>query len=171
MKTLIIDDERLARNELKRLLEPYHKIEIVGEAANAEEAHGLIEELEPELLFLDIQMPGKNGFELLTSIEGKAPDVIFTTAYDDYAIKAFEFNALDYLLKPIDTERLKDAIQRVEEDRDTQEESTDEKPERASRVLGRKRQGVCERRGKMLVREAGQNPAFRVDGQLRAAAF
>ena len=83
MKTLIVDDERLARNELKRLLEPYHKIEIVGEAANAEEALGMIEELQPELLFLDIQMPGKNGFELLTSIEGKAPDVIFTTAYDE----------------------------------------------------------------------------------------
>ena len=135
MKTLIIDDERLARNELKRLLEPYHKIEIVGEAANAEEALGLIEALQPELLFLDIQMPGKNGFELLTSIEGKAPDVIFTTAYDDYAIKAFEFNALDYLLKPIDGERLKDAIERVEEDRHIQEEGDEEKPERASRVL------------------------------------
>ena len=135
MKTLIIDDERLARNELKRLLEPYHKIEIVGEAANAEDALNLIKELEPELLFLDIQMPGKNGFELLTSIEGKSPDVIFTTAFDDYAIKAFEFNALDYLLKPIDSERLKDAIHRVEEDRDTHEESTEEKPERASRVL------------------------------------
>jgi len=136
MKTLIIDDERLARNELKRLLEPFHKIEIVGEAANAEEALTLIDELQPELLFLDIQMPGKNGFELLTSIEGKAPDVIFTTAYDDYAIKAFEFNALDYLLKPIDSERLKDAIQRVEEDRHIQGESnTDERPERASRVL------------------------------------
>lgn len=115
MKTLIVDDERLARNELKRLLEPYHKIEIVGEASNAEEALVIIEELQPELLFLDIQMPGKNGFELLTSIEGKAPDVIFTTAYDEYAIKAFEFNALDYLLKPIDSERLKDAINRVEE--------------------------------------------------------
>lgn len=136
MKTLIIDDERLARNELKRLLEPYHKIEIVGEAANAEEALHLIKELEPELLFLDIQMPGKNGFELLTSIEGKAPDVIFTTAYDDYAIKAFEFNALDYLLKPIDGERLKDAIQRVEEDQDTHEDSSEEKLERAGRVLG-----------------------------------
>ncbi len=136
MKTLIIDDERLARNELKRLLEPYHKIEIVGEAANAEEALSLIEQLQPELLFLDIQMPGKNGFELLTSIEGEAPDVIFTTAYDDYAIKAFEFNALDYLLKPIDGERLKEAIQRVEEDRHIHQESIEGKPERASRVLG-----------------------------------
>jgi two-component system LytT family response regulator len=115
MRTLIVDDERLARNELKRLLEPYTKIEIVAEAANAEEALKLIEELQPELLFLDIQMPGKNGFELLSSIEGKSPEVIFTTAYDEYAIKAFEYNALDYLLKPIDTERLKETIHRIEE--------------------------------------------------------
>jgi two-component system LytT family response regulator len=115
MRTLIVDDERLARNELKRLLEPYTKIEIVGEAANAEEALVMIEDLQPELLFLDIQMPGKNGFELLSSIEGKSPEVIFTTAYDEYAIKAFEFNALDYLLKPIDTDRLKETIHRIEE--------------------------------------------------------
>ncbi|MPR32343.1 LytR/AlgR family response regulator transcription factor [Salmonirosea aquatica] len=135
MKTLIVDDERLARNELKRLLEPYHKIEIVGEASNAEEALGMIDELQPELLFLDIQMPGKNGFELLTSIEGKAPDVIFTTAYDEYAIKAFEFNALDYLLKPIDQERLKDAINRVEENSAHHDESI-EHNERSDKKLG-----------------------------------
>ncbi len=115
MKTLIVDDERLARNELRRLLESHDRVEIVGEAANAEEALRLIDELEPELLFLDIQMPGKNGFELLSSIEGKSPDVIFTTAFDEYAIKAFEYNALDYLLKPIDADRLRDAIGRVEE--------------------------------------------------------
>ncbi|MEO6685194.1 MAG: response regulator [Dyadobacter sp.] len=115
MRTLIVDDERLARNELKRLLEPYTKIEIVGEAANAEEALVMIDDLQPELLFLDIQMPGKNGFELLSSIEGKSPEVIFTTAYDEYAIKAFEFNALDYLLKPIDSERLRETIHRIEE--------------------------------------------------------
>lgn len=137
MRTLIVDDERLARNELKRLLEPYHKIEIVGEAANAEEALGLIEELQPELLFLDIQMPGKNGFELLTSIEGKSPEVVFTTAYDEYALKAFEFNALDYLLKPIDTDRLKEAINRVEENQALHEESqaapTDH---RSEKILG-----------------------------------
>ncbi len=135
MKTLIIDDERLARNELRRMLEPYHKIEIVGEAANAEEALGLIEELQPELLFLDIQMPGKNGFELLTSIEGKAPDIIFTTAYDEYALKAFEFNALDYLLKPIDDNRLREAINRVEENISLPEETTHEESERATKVL------------------------------------
>jgi two-component system LytT family response regulator len=107
MKTLIVDDERLARNELR--------IEIVGEAANSEEALEKIDQLGPELLFLDIQMPGKNGFELLSSIEGNVPDVIFTTAYDEYALKAFEFNALDYLLKPIDSTRLAEAINKVED--------------------------------------------------------
>lgn len=135
MRTLIVDDERLARNELKRLLEPYTKIEIVGEAANAEEALKLIEEQQPELLFLDIQMPGKNGFELLSSIEGKSPEVIFTTAFDEYAIKAFEFNALDYLLKPIDTERLKETIHRIEENQ-AQPEAPTHASERAEKVLG-----------------------------------
>lgn len=121
MKTLIIDDERLARNELRRLLDNFPKIQIVGEAANADEALPMIEELEPDLLFLDIQMPGKNGFELLQAIEGKTPEVIFTTAFDEYALKAFEFNALDYLLKPVELARLSEAIHRVEEERHTTE--------------------------------------------------
>jgi len=116
MKALIIDDERLARNELRRLLENFPKIEVIGEAANADEAINLIDELSPDLLFLDIQMPGKNGFQLLEAIEGKVPEVIFTTAYDEYALKAFEFNALDYLMKPVDIQRLAEAIQRVEEE-------------------------------------------------------
>jgi two-component system LytT family response regulator len=115
MKTLLVDDERLARNELRRLLEAFPRIEIVGEAANSEEALEKIDQLGPELLFLDIQMPGKNGFELLSSIEGNVPDVIFTTAYDEYALKAFEFNALDYLLKPIEPARLAEAINKVED--------------------------------------------------------
>jgi two-component system, LytTR family, response regulator len=134
MRTLIVDDERLARNELKRLLEPYTKIEIVGEAANADEALAMIDELQPELLFLDIQMPGRNGFELLSAIEGKTPEVIFTTAFDEYAIKAFEFNALDYLLKPIDTERLKDTIHRIEENQ-AHPEVLQPGGERAEKVL------------------------------------
>jgi len=123
MKTIIVDDERLARNELRRLLDNFPKIEIIGEAANADEALKLIDELEPELLFLDIQMPGKNGFELLTAIEGKIPEVIFTTAYDEYALKAFEFNALDYLLKPIELNRLSEAINRIEEEHHHQSET------------------------------------------------
>ncbi len=122
MKALIIDDERLARIELKRLLENFPKIEVIGEAANTDEALDMIDELSPDLLFLDIQMPGKNGFQLLESIEGKVPEVIFTTAYDEYALKAFEFNALDYLMKPIDIARLSEAIQRVEEERIGEEE-------------------------------------------------
>lgn len=135
MRTIIVDDERLARNELKRLLEIHPKIEIVGEAANADEALELIDQLQPELLFLDIQMPGKNGFELLSSIEGKTPEVIFTTAYDEYAIKAFEFNALDYLLKPIEAERLGDAINRIEENQSPNEDG-DRDGARSEKVLG-----------------------------------
>ncbi len=115
IKAIIIDDERLARNELKRLLESFPKIEVVGEASNAEEAVKIIDQLHPDLLFLDIQMPGKTGFDLLTALETGVPEVIFTTAYDEYALKAFEFNALDYLLKPIDPQRLAEAIRKVEE--------------------------------------------------------
>ncbi|MFT6880419.1 MAG: two-component system LytT family response regulator [Arcticibacterium sp.] len=114
MRAIIIDDERLARNELKRLLEEFPRIDIVGEAANAEEAIPLIEEMNPDLLFLDIQMPGKNGFELLEALEDKVPEVIFTTAYDEYALKAFEYNALDYIMKPIDSPRLAEAIMKIE---------------------------------------------------------
>jgi two-component system, LytTR family, response regulator len=112
MKTLIVDDERLARSEMRRLLKPFSEIAIVGEAANAEQARALIAALNPNLLFLDIQMPGQNGFELLASLD-RVPAVIFTTAYDDYALKAFEVNALDYLLKPIDPRRLAAAINKV----------------------------------------------------------
>ena len=113
MKALIVDDERLARKELLSLLEEHKEIEIVGEAANADEAIEKIDELKPDLLFLDIQMPGKTGFELLEMLDS-APRVIFTTAYDEFAIKAFDVNALDYLLKPIQHERLAEAIQKLE---------------------------------------------------------
>ncbi len=112
MKALVIDDERLARKELINLLAEYKDIEIVGEAVNAEEAEELIDQLMPDLIFLDIQMPGKTGFELLETLE-KTPKVIFTTAYDEYALKAFEFNALDYLLKPIEPKRLGDSIEKI----------------------------------------------------------
>ncbi len=112
MKALIIDDERLARKELTNLLQEYPEIEIVGEAVNAEDAEEKISLLNPDLLFLDIQMPGKTGFELLQSLE-TVPDVIFTTAYDEYALKAFDFNALDYLLKPIEPDRLKEGITKL----------------------------------------------------------
>lgn len=135
MKALLVDDERLARNELRRLLDNFPKINIVGEAANAEEATQLIDELQPDLLFLDIQMPGKNGFELLQSLEGHVPEVIFTTAYDEYAIKAFEFNALDYLLKPVEQHRLAEAIQRVEEELSHHEQDKKAKEEGHGKAL------------------------------------
>lgn len=114
MKALIIDDERLARTELRRLLEPFKEIEIVGEAVNANEAFEKIAKLNPDLIFLDIQMPGKSGFDMLEELD-KVPKVIFTTAYDEYALKAFEYNALDYLLKPIETKRLEEAIRKIVE--------------------------------------------------------
>ncbi len=112
MKALIIDDERLARVELRRLLSPYKEINIVGEAVNAEDALNKISELNPELIFLDIQMPGKNGFELLEELDS-VPTVIFTTAYDEYALKAFEYNAMDYLLKPIEPKRLEETVKKI----------------------------------------------------------
>jgi len=109
---IIIDDERLARNELKKMLSLHPEIEIIGEAANADEGLILINELSPDLILLDVQMPVKTGFDLLQELE-KLPTVIFTTAYDEYAIRAFEVNALDYLLKPIDPKRLSDAVQKL----------------------------------------------------------
>lgn len=114
MKAVIVDDERLARNALKTLLAEFKEIEIVGEYDNADDALEGIPKDKADLLFLDIQMPGKNGFELLQELD-KAPIVIFTTAYDEYAIKAFEVNALDYLLKPIEEDRLKNTIELVRE--------------------------------------------------------
>src|SRR5712672_1854236 len=112
MKALLIDDERLARTELRRLLEKHPVIEIVGEARDSEEALAQIARLEPELLFLDIQMPGATGFELLEKLD-RVPLVIFTTAYDEYALKAFEVSALDYLLKPVAPERLAQALAKI----------------------------------------------------------
>lgn len=113
IKSIIIDDERLARNELKKILQEFPEIDILEEAVNVPDAVDKIEELRPELIFLDIQMPGnKTGFDLLELLT-YTPKVIFTTAYNEYAIKAFEYNALDYLLKPIDSKRLGDAIQKV----------------------------------------------------------
>ncbi|HUQ64644.1 MAG TPA: LytTR family transcriptional regulator DNA-binding domain-containing protein [Flavitalea sp.] len=117
IKAIIIDDERLARNELKKLLADFPEIEVVGEAANANEGIEKIDNLAPELIFLDIQMPGKTGFEMLAEMD-RTPNVIFTTAYDEYALKAFEVNALDYLLKPIETKRLADAIQKIHNHQD-----------------------------------------------------
>jgi two-component system LytT family response regulator len=112
MKAIIIDDERLARTELRKLLQDFPEIEVVDEASNAEEGIQKIENHNPDLVFLDIQMPGKTGFDLLSELD-HSPQVIFTTAYDEYALKAFEVNALDYLLKPVEPRRLADAVEKL----------------------------------------------------------
>ena len=127
MKALIVDDERLARTELRRLLNPFKDINVVGEAINAEDALAKITELNPDLIFLDIQMPGKNGFEMLEELDS-VPTVVFTTAYDEYALKAFEFNAMDYLLKPIEPKRLEDTVKRLLEKNKKQQIDADQTP-------------------------------------------
>jgi len=113
-RAIIIDDERLARNELKKLLMDYPEVEVVAEAANASEGIEKVESFQPDLIFLDIQMPGKTGFDMLAELD-RSPHVIFTTAYDEYALKAFEVNALDYLLKPVEPKRLADALHKLDQ--------------------------------------------------------
>src|SRR6478736_3880502 len=114
MKTtcLIIDDEKLARDLLHEYLEPFSEIEVIGECTKGNEAVEKINKLKPDLIFLDVQMPGMTGFDVLEDIDHE-PYVIFTTAYDQYAIKAFEKNAVDYLLKPLDQERFRLAVNRA----------------------------------------------------------
>jgi two-component system LytT family response regulator len=113
LRALLVDDEALARSLLKELLANRPEVEVVGEAANGFEAVKLAAELAPDLLFLDIQMPKLSGFEVLELLGDDAPAVVFVTAYDEYALKAFEVHAVDYLLKPVDPERLEQAIRRV----------------------------------------------------------
>jgi two-component system LytT family response regulator len=115
LKSIIVDDEELAREDLKALLKNFNDIEIVGEAETVEEVKSLIQNFNPDLIFLDIQMPGKSGFEMLEEIQTEAK-IIFVTAYDEFAIRAFEVNAKDYLLKPVNKERLSQAIERVKLD-------------------------------------------------------
>ncbi|MYM25940.1 response regulator [Duganella sp. FT135W] len=111
MRALLIDDERLARAELRRLLTAHPEVEIIGEAVNAADGVQQILALKPDLIFLDVQMPGGSGFDMLAALE-EAPEVIFTTAFDQYALQAFEVNALDYLQKPIQAARMASALQR-----------------------------------------------------------
>ncbi len=113
MRALIVDDEPLARRELRRLLAPFAWVEIVGEASDVEEARERVESLLPDVVFLDVQMPGGTGFDLLTQLD-RVPRVVFTTAYDHYAVKAFEVSALDYLLKPVEPERLAAAVVKLQ---------------------------------------------------------
>lgn len=129
MNALLIDDERLARNELRRLLAAFPDIVITDEATNAAQAREKIAATSPDLIFLDVQMPGETGMDLLASLEPPVPQVIFTTAFDEFAVKAFELNALDYLLKPVDPVRLASAIERLrEKSTDAANASAREKP-------------------------------------------
>jgi len=118
IRTLIVDDERLAREKVRMLLAADHEIEIVGESANAAEAIAAIKKEKPDLVLLDIGLPGENGFDVLRKLKGqKLPSIIFITAHDEYAVKAFEVAAVDYVLKPIDRKRFAEAMRRVK-DRD-----------------------------------------------------
>src|SRR5512140_486059 len=114
LRAVIVDDERLARADLRSMLADLEKVEVVGEAANITEAVELIGRANPDLVFLDIQMPGESGFDLLEKVDLRAR-VVFVTAFDEYAIRAFEVNAVDYLLKPVNPKRLSAAIERVEQ--------------------------------------------------------
>ncbi len=136
MKVVIVDDERLSREELKKLLKNYPDVEILAECVNAEEGKKKIEELKPDLVFLDIEMPDKTGFDMLNEINA-IPDVVFISAYDEYAIKAFEFQALDYLLKPIDSQRLAECIKKyqIKEEKENQIATKTGKLDKDARVF------------------------------------
>lgn len=114
ISAVIVEDSRLARNELKELIKDYPNINLLGEAENVDDGIELISKTKPDLLFLDINMPEKDGFQLLEELD-EAPMVIFTTAFDEYAIKSFEYNALDYLMKPINSKRFETALNKITE--------------------------------------------------------
>lgn len=137
MKAIVIDDERLAREELKKLLKDYHEIEVIDEAKNPEEAIEKIKQLKPDLIFLDIQMPGMTGFDMLKKLD-EIPQVVFVTAYDEYAMKAFEVNAMDYILKPVEPARLDETVRKLLSNKESDFQSTAKTPklDRSNRTLG-----------------------------------
>lgn len=139
LKVLIVDDERLARAELRTLLAPFPNVEICGEAANARQALRLVNECRPLLIFLDVEMPGQSGFDFLESLAPPHPEVIFTTAFDEFALRAFEVNALDYLVKPIHPKRLRAALEKVRDRAATAEDkagTANRNPVAAGGMLG-----------------------------------
>lgn len=151
LKALIVDDEELARRGLEIRLADYADIEICGQARNGREALVAVREQTPDLMFLDVQMPGMDGFEVLRKLSGRdMPEVIFVTAYDEFALKAFDANALDYLLKPINDDRLREAIERARK-------HTDEKhaEEHRNKLL----KFVCELTGRELTLESALKAA------------
>jgi len=123
IRTVIVEDSRLARNELKELIKLHEDLELIGEAENVDDGVELIESEAPDLLFLDINMPEKDGFDLLEMLD-EVPITVFTTAYDEYAIKSFEYNALDYLLKPVSNKRFDMALEKVRDKMKSKEEAS-----------------------------------------------
>lgn len=134
VKAVIVEDSRLARNELKELLKKHSDIELAGEAENVDKGFELIQEQHPDILFLDINMPEKDGFELLEMLD-EVPITIFTTAFDEYAIKSFEYNALDYLLKPINQKRFDLAIEKAKEKLAGKREESSKKLTESSQIF------------------------------------
>lgn len=121
IRTIIIDDERLAREELRSLLKEYQEIEIVAEAINGIDGIERIKEFNPDLIFLDVSMPGMNGFEMLKQLED-LPQVVFVTAHDEFALQAFENQALDYILKPIDPEKIANVVRKISNENSFEDE-------------------------------------------------
>lgn len=148
MRILIVDDEALARDRLKRILEEQNEHEIVGEAGNGQEALEKIEALHPEVVLLDIRMPGIDGLEVARHLVGmdEPPAVIFITAYDDYALEAFKVNAVDYLLKPVRSERLSEALGKALKPNKLQWKSLnrqeDGSPKARTHISSRTRRGI-----------------------------
>ncbi len=135
INTLIVDDEALARRGLQLRLDRYEDVNIVGQCANGREALSAIPELDPDLVFLDIQMPGLDGFDVVRQLQGDdMPLVVFATAFDQYAIKAFDVHAIDYILKPVDEEHLERALQRVREQLSQKNDASDK--QRLLEVIG-----------------------------------
>ena len=150
IRTLLVDDEQHARTALRALLKPHNDIEIIGECANGKEAVKAVNESAPDLVFLDIHMPKLDGFEVLELLGDKAPLVIFVTAHDDYAIQAFENNALDYLLKPVAADRLAESVARARQRLSDRQPETRQQQALLTQV--QQQQGVLSR---ILVREKG----------------
>jgi two-component system LytT family response regulator len=150
LRALIADDEDLARSALRRMLAQASGVEVVGEASNGVEALESIEELKPDVVLLDIEMPGFDGFEVVQHLENP-PAIVFVTAYDEYAVRAFEANAIDYLLKPVRPERLERALERVRQRLSAPEAAREREVRQVARERGGPLQRIAARRGKRIV--------------------
>lgn len=158
MRVLLVDDEAPARSRLARLLKTHAGIEVVGEAASGPEALEKIAVLSPEVVFLDIEMPGLTGLEVAQSLGGKGPKIVFATAYDEFALKAFDLHAVDYLVKPIEAERLKATIEKLKTRTDGQGVAA-----LAAMLKSMSGQGRMPNAGKLAVRVGAKFQIFDVE--------